>query len=437
MNTEIARIPSVSELVEEYTEKAMAAEQAVADFEQAVKDIEFASTVKGTYGNGLFYRGTPSVSVRDVIESLKISAWRRAYNLMKIDILATPREKKRFEELFAKPKDFTMSDIIETFGDYVKDPFHSMLRSFAEVFSDLDPSYKSHSKVKIGVKGLPKRIIIQNVKSYSYGKDRFEAMLNALAAYQGKPLAEWKEIYRVINTLEKAGTFDWSNGLEVDGQTMPARGVTLKYFKNGNLHVAFNPDTLLDINRALAEFYGDVLPDAETKDAKRRESTSVSKDLAYYPTPKSVAETVVAAANIADDHVVLEPSCGCGRIMDAVKAGGAHNVLGVEYHVGRGKEAESKGHAVIFGNFLEKELDQAFDRVVMNPPFVGRHYVKHVRHALKFLKPGGVLVTILPATAHYDHKELKGDWYDLPVASFAESGTNIPTGYMIIRKPRD
>lgn len=72
-------------------------------------------------------------------------------------------------------------------------------------------------------------------------------------------------------------------------------------------------------------------------------------------------------------------------------------------------------------------------RVVMNPPFYGRHYVKHVLHALKFLKPGGVLVSVLPASAHYDHKELEGRWEDLPVASFAESGTNIPTGYLIVR----
>jgi 16S rRNA G1207 methylase RsmC len=82
-------------------------------------------------------------------------------------------------------------------------------------------------------------------------------------------------------------------------------------------------------------------------------------------------------------------------------------------------------------------LDQAptpeFDKVVMNPPFYGRHYVKHVQHALRFLKPGGTLVSILPATAHYDHDELKGEWRDLPVASFADAGTNVPTGLLRMR----
>jgi len=73
-----------------------------------------------------------------------------------------------------------------------------------------------------------------------------------------------------------------------------------------------------------------------------------------------------------------------------------------------------------------------FDLVIMNPPFVGRHYLLHVNHALKFLKDGGKLVTILPASAYYDHQELQGRWSNLPVASFRDSGTNISTGYLIM-----
>lgn len=99
----------------------------------------------------------------------------------------------------------------------------------------------------------------------------------------------------------------------------------------------------------------------------------------------------------------------------------------------RAAEARMKGHAVVCANFLEQPARPEFDNVVMNPPFYGRHYVKHVQHALKFLKPGGVLVAILPATAHYDHKELQGEWMDLPVGSFSESGTNVPTGILKIR----
>jgi SAM-dependent methyltransferase len=132
---------------------------------------------------------------------------------------------------------------------------------------------------------------------------------------------------------------------------------------------------------------------------------------------------------------VLEPSCGCGRFLDALAKRG-NTVLGVEVDPGRAAIARAKGHAVVAGNFLDMPPTADFDRVVMNPPFAGRHYIKHVQHALRFLKPGGVLISILPATAWYDHGELKGKWEDLPVASFAESGTNVPTGYLTMAVPR-
>jgi len=72
------------------------------------------------------------------------------------------------------------------------------------------------------------------------------------------------------------------------------RGITLKRFKNKNGHMILEPDTLRDINKALAEFYGEVLPDTtDEKPTKKQASTAVSKDLQYYPTPAKVAERVM------------------------------------------------------------------------------------------------------------------------------------------------
>ena len=107
---------------------------------------------------------------------------------------------------------------------------------------------------------------------------------------------------------------------------------------------------------------------------------------------------------------------------------------GVEVDHGRAAFRKAKGYGVLRANFLEvmPSADLEFDAVVMNPPFYGRHYAKHVRHALKFLKANGILVSILPSTARYDHDELSGEWRDLPVASFAEAGTNVPTSMLRI-----
>ncbi|MFD2427391.1 hypothetical protein ACFSUK_02785 [Sphingobium scionense] len=87
----------------------------------------------------------------------------------------------------------------------------------------------------------------------------------------------------------------------------------------------------------------------------------------------------------------------------------------------------------IEGDFLA--LDPAhyapFDAVIMNPPFDRGRDCDHVRHALAFLKPGGVLVAIMSARAEYGedqrhkalHRMIAGceaiyfhgrKWIDLP-----------------------
>jgi hypothetical protein len=222
------------------------------------------------------------------------------------------------------------------------------------------------------------------------------------------------------------------------------RGITVRRFGNGNAHVFFEKWTLLDINRTLAEFYGEVLPDAEEDGVKPSASTAVAKDLQFYWSPPEVIEAALEYAEVYSSRSysgerpalrVLEPSCGDGRILDAIRERG-YQALGIEYHPGRAAEARAKGHNVLTANFLDQPATPDFDRVVMNPPFYGRHYVKHVRHALGFLKPGGTLVSILPATAHYDHGDLEGEWRDLPVGSFSAAGTNVPTGMLRITTRR-
>jgi hypothetical protein len=350
-----------------------------------------------------------------------------AYNLP--DIIPA-KDKRVIEMMFEKPLPFTLENIRETFGDYIADPWASILRGLAEAFSSLDPAFKSHEKVKIGVKGLPKRVIMSNVSRYgSWGRDRLRDILNALAAYQRKPLVDGAEIAAIIDNGEALLKPWLSVNFHGQEKLYPARGVWLKRYQNGNGHLYFEPDTLADVNRALAQYYGEVLPDTPNTDAKKQASTAVSKDLQYYPTPIAVVDKIVADLGNIKGQRILEPSCGCGRFLDALRRAGG-DCFGIEYDPGRAEQARAKGHRVFRGNFLEAPPTKDRDLVVMNPPFYGRHYAKHIWHALKFLKPGGKLVAILPASARYDHGELddlKPRWSDLPVGSFSESGTNINT----------
>lgn len=431
----IALQRTVSDMIAEFEAKSASLDGEILAFGAAVDRMRDASGIGGVFGENIWWRGAPAVDERAARKSLLLSGWKAIYSRLNIERIASATDKRRWEMALADPPPLTMDNVVATFGDYLLRTRFHLLRGLAETFVDLDPAYKSHSKVKIGVAGLPKRVILRSVGGYgTYGRDRLLDLMNALAAYQGKPLLEHRE-FAELDALSRL--------MEHKAGEVRIRDLVVRKFQNGNAHVIFDKPLLLDINRALAEFYGDVLPDAEDDDAEPKASTAVAKDLQYYPTPQAVIGRMLDEIGLSErsswhgpsNHVfrVLEPSCGDGRIMREILARG-HDVIGVEVHSGRAAEARKKGLSVTTANFLEMPASTTFDRVVMNPPFFGRHYLKHVRHALEFLRPGGLLISVLPATAWYDHGEMQGRWVDLPVASFAESGTNIPTGLLIVRK---
>lgn len=417
---------SLSDVVAEYEHKRAGIGAAHAAFNAAGDDLKMAATIGGTWGDERIDTG--NIYERTLTDSLLKSAWRHVYDGLNIERIASVSDKRRFKMAMEKPAPFTLDNIRATFGRFVADPRGNILRGLAEVFCGLDQTYKSHDKVRIGVKGLPKRIIISSVTDYGWGREKITNVLNALAAYQGKPLVTHQEIAALLkdgDALLETGEKPY--GYRDEPVQIVARGIRLKRFQNGNGHLFFEPGTLRDINMALAEYYGDVLPDAAgEKPTQKQASTAVSKDLQYYPTPAAVVDSVLDELYGLKGQKVLEPSCGCGRFLDGLRKRGA-KAFGIEYDASRAMQAKAKGHPVIVANFLETAPTPDYDRVVMNPPFYGKHYAKHVNHALKFLKPGGTLTAILPATARYDHDLLDGKWSDLPVGSFSESGTNINT----------
>lgn len=437
---------SLSDVVAEYETKKAALSQALHAFNVAGGELKMAATIGGTFGDTNVDVGDVWKSTLDT--SLLKSAWKHVYDGLNIAILSSPTDKRLWEQALASPPPFTLDNIRGTFGKFIRDPRGNILRGLAEVFCGLDDFYKSHDKVKIGVKGLPKRVILGGFGSFSsYGRSKVETILNALATFQGKPLVQYRELEALLDhedALLKAGFLppERSGG---EPQPHPARGVRLRKFSNGNGHLFFEPDTLRDINKALAEFYGDVLPDTPDENPQRKKSTAISKDLQYYPTPKKVVDRVIGDLYQLEGKRVLEPSCGCGRFMDALRKANAIT-YGIEVDPSRAAQCRAKGHTVLLANFLETVPTGDFDFVVMTPPFYGKHYAKHVRHAYEFLRPGAKLVAILPVTARYDHHLLDdlgvhsrysdNRWSDLPVGSFAESGTNINTAVLQVIKPQ-
>lgn len=439
----------ISSLISEFDSKMSKIKEVIDSFDQSIRDLSSACTVRGSYGNGAV-SSIHSPHQSQLEKCLRISAWRYLYQEKNLSLLMTASERARFERDLENPPDFNMDTIRATFGDLVSNPRMSILKGLAEVFCQLDDAYKSHSNVKIGVKGLPKRVILTGWNGY-YRMDEPVNLINALRLAQGKgPITRDDLKWNVKGCPENEQwylPFGKKEGDEVE--RIKLNGLEFRAFQNGNLHIRFDKDTLTDINRALAEYYGEVLPDVESDDSDVPpilRGTSVSKDLQYYWTPRPAGIRLLDDVYLKDKKI-LEPSCGDGRIMDlvverAINDGHQFKMIGYEYHNGRAQEAREKGHSVITANFLEVPATDEFDVVLMNPPFYGKHYLKHINHAIKFLKPGGLLRAILPATAWYDHGMLPKTstrhymmWRDLPVGTFAESGTNVPTGVWSYIKP--
>lgn len=436
-----AKLRSLREIVEEYDAKAEAIPAVIASFGEAVTAANVGSCIGGTYAGQIFSGASPSLYECTLRANLLQSAWQHVYKGLNLDVIAPASDRSKFELAFKDPPPFTLDNIRATFGTYVADPRAHILRGLAECFSQLDPAFKSHDKMKIGVKGLPKRVILSGVTGYgSHGQSKFRDVLNALRVYNGKPHIEYREMADFLDRAKggELAEFHERTGPEPDAPTRPT-GLSLRRFGNGNAHLFFSASALRQVNEALAEYYGEVLPDCpEATPTKRQTGTAVSKDLQFYRTPDDVADELVQRAYPRDGVRVLEPSCGDGAILDALrrfadKARYSIRATGVEYDAGRAAAARAKGYNVHCANFLEVAPSPDFDHVLMNPPFYGKHYQAHVEHARKFLKPGGTLLAILPVTAVTDHRYIDPGrgydrWKDLPVGSFSESGTNINTG---------
>lgn len=181
--------------------------------------------------------------------------------------------------------------------------------------------------------------------------------------------------------------------------------------------------------------------------------TSVSVDekkkfQAFY-TPAALAARVVELAGV-NGKDVLEPSAGEGALVRECIAQGAGSLTAVEINPEavvclRSLRVRTlvTGDFLTVGRFREDSAFDKFDRIVMNPPFAKGQDIKHVLHALKFLKPGGRLVAIMSpmvtASAKFSAGVLAAGcyparWEKVPEGTFKESGTNIRTVIATIDK---
>jgi len=166
-------------------------------------------------------------------------------------------------------------------------------------------------------------------------------------------------------------------------------------------------------------------------------------DYGYFPTPMDLVDSMITLAELTPDMVVLEPSAGRGAIAERVaRIVGYDNVHCFELLPDNCEALMEYGFMKTeCCDFLSVEPKPLYDRVIMNPPFAKQQDIEHVAHALKCLKPGGRLVSIMASGITFRQNRKTTEFMDLisggkiihnPSESFKLSGTLVNTVTIVV-----
>ena len=440
-----------------------AAEQMAAAHKLALTAEEFAGRAHGastfTTDHGrnddyrrLFASIDPKKSLEAYRKQLDARVWMHVLMLTGMSNLMDRTAREQLDkDLSGDVPHFSAEAARQVLGDLLGDAPLIFQRGLARCFTDLDRRFKSHDAFKLG-----SRIILTHVFD-AYGMWNYHSKMEhtladierVFAVLDGKP-ADPGALCRAIREGRRGG-FD------------PHQSVTetpyfrVRCFQNGNAHLWFLRDDLVEkANKVLADYYGEVLPDAahpdDSPDDLRSKTGLPARDLSFYPTPDSVVKRCMDRLGVREGDRVLEPSAGTGNMVRHLLERGAR-VDAVEIDPDRCatlRRLRSPALRVMERNFLTMPAEPVYTSVLMNPPFFGTHWMEHVIHGYDFLAPGGTLVAVLPISADFGTskkhetfrawaEERAGRHYgsmfeDLPQEAFAASGTRVSTVILTLRR---
>jgi predicted RNA methylase len=183
------------------------------------------------------------------------------------------------------------------------------------------------------------------------------------------------------------------------------------------------------------------------------EVVSKKTEFGQFETPSDLAVKIIAMANLQPGMRLLEPSCGrSGQLVFPMLESGPRRLDCYEIDEASADRIDMRicNHfadlragrptaSIVCADFLTVIPIPVYDAVVMNPPFAGLADVRHVTHAVDFLKPGtGRLVAIMSASVQFRRERIAVDFRAmlqarggtitaLPDDSFRSAGTSVRT----------
>lgn len=168
------------------------------------------------------------------------------------------------------------------------------------------------------------------------------------------------------------------------------------------------------------------------------EYSCIKKDFQFFPTPIELAKKIIKLAEITPDDICLEPSAGMGNIAQFMP-----NCDVIELHEDNRKTLIDKGFNLVHDDFLTFIPEKKYTAIVMNPPFSKGQDIEHVTKAIEMAERVVVAITSASVMFRNDKKTeafrklvayYGGTIEELPAESFKESGTQVNTCLIVVRK---
>lgn len=383
-------------------------------------------------------------------KAIDARVWSHLLEFAGIERLMDAEAKEQFRSgLLSDVPEATEDNVRATFQQLRADADLIWKRGAANVFSSLDRRFRSHNGFRIG-----SRIILDNLfrdcgmMEWGTRRDR---------------LIDIERIFHVLDDTEIGYSI-------VDKIYHERRDYTphqsehesayfrVRVFKNGNAHLWFTRDDLVrKVNKTLAAYYGDVIPDGmderAARDVFRDVKLTPAKKFGFFPSPEGVVDQLFNGLHIEVGASVLEPSAGTGNLARrAVEKGGVVDCIEIQPHLADGLKGEGAFRSVVCADVHAFTPDTLYDVIVMNPPFDRGRDIDHVMRAWEFLAPGGQLVSVMHAGVEFSEtrkatafrsfalKHRARRWgrsvfEDLPPGSFVEAGTYVNAVIVRLIKP--
>lgn len=372
----------------------------------------------------------------------------------------------------------TVDNVYATIEQFAADSGMIFRRGIANVFAKLDRRFKSHDGFKVG-----NRIILRWVfDSYGYLnsgaiRDKLIDVERVFSVLDGHSEGSFQSALDQLSMRKVRGA---AGGAQSEHETPYFR---IRAYKNGNAHLWLTRHDLVEkVNKLLAEYYGEVIADGATQEADPLQDRKLTpaRRFGFFPTPPGAVEELFNGRGCVSGIPILrrkeeprlrilEPSAGTGNLarrcvrsadeMDGwnewarerhaneYRFDNLVDCVEIQPELAAGLEAEGIYNRVICADFLSLRPQnlEPYDLVVMNPPFDRERDLEHVVHALEFLKPGGQLFAIMSAGTEFRETRKAiafralverngGHFRDLPPGSFRESGTNVNTCIVTMKR---